>query len=212
MNNRCPTNSTMRARFQTLISILVAVVTLTFMTAPSYLAWATSAHWPLSTITVPVTGPIQPAQSDGGWRFQTRPLNRQISISGAVSDLRRQGRTKQLGRFNNDAAPDQRRIANEKYMVINLIEVKDQAQSGKHLGAIVDLVMAVGKNEDGNDYIHLPTLQELSETATTLKYIGWDSKRQAEREKLLLQLTKWLLLYAEWEQAVLASIKHEEAA
>ena len=60
--------------------------------------------------------------------------------------------------------------------------------------------------------IDLPTLQELSEAAKTLKYIGWDSKRQAERDKLLLKLTAWLPLYAEWEQAVLGSVKHEEAA
>ena len=60
--------------------------------------------------------------------------------------------------------------------------------------------------------IDLPTLKELSETATTLKYIGWDSKRQAEREKLLLTLTAWLPLYAEWEQAVLGSVKQQEAA
>jgi hypothetical protein len=60
--------------------------------------------------------------------------------------------------------------------------------------------------------IDLPMLKELSETAKTLKYIGWDSKRQAEREKLLLKLTAWLPLYAEWEQAVLGSVNQQEAA
>ena len=60
--------------------------------------------------------------------------------------------------------------------------------------------------------IDLPTLKELSEAAKTLKYIGWDSKRQEERDKLLIKLTKWLPLYAEWEQAVLGAVKQQEAA
>ena len=37
-------------------------------------------------------------------------------------------------------------------MELNLIEVKDLPPSGKQLGDIVDLVMAVGKNEDGIDF------------------------------------------------------------
>jgi hypothetical protein len=51
----------MNSRLQIHPSILV-VVDLTFTAAPTSLAWATSAHWPLSTITVPVTGPMQPAR------------------------------------------------------------------------------------------------------------------------------------------------------
>jgi hypothetical protein len=43
--------------------------------------------------------------------------NSQISISVAASDLRRQGKTKQLGRFNN-AAPDKcRTTADNKYEI-----------------------------------------------------------------------------------------------
>jgi len=60
--------------------------------------------------------------------------------------------------------------------------------------------------------INLPTLKDLSETATTLKYIGWRSEKQAEREMLLIKLTKWLPLYAQWEQEVLTSVHHQEAA
>ena len=46
-------------------------------------------------------------------------------------------------------------------MLLNLIEVKDLPPSGKQLGDIVELVMAVGKNEDGNDYKDLVLGAEL---------------------------------------------------
>jgi hypothetical protein len=46
-------------------------------------------------------------------------------------------------------------------MVIKLIEVKDLSPSGKQLGAIADLIMTVGKNEDANDYRDLVLTGEL---------------------------------------------------
>ena len=52
-------------------------------------------------------------------------------------------------------------------MTLNLIEVKDLPLSGKQLGDIVDLVMACGKNEDGNDYKDLVLTGELDATDKT---------------------------------------------
>jgi hypothetical protein len=52
----------MHARFQTFISALVAVVSLTLAALPIHLAWATTAPWPLSTMAVPFTGSMQPAR------------------------------------------------------------------------------------------------------------------------------------------------------
>jgi hypothetical protein len=60
--------------------------------------------------------------------------------------------------------------------------------------------------------IPLPSLKEISETAKSLSYINWDPAKKPEREKLLLKLTKWLPLYADWEEATLGAGQHEEAA
>jgi hypothetical protein len=56
-----------------------------------------------------------------------------------------------------------------KTLTLNLIEVKDLPLSGKQLGDIVDLVMACGKNEDGNDYKDLVLTGELDATDKTGK-------------------------------------------
>ena len=65
--------------------ILVAVIALRLMAAPPYLAWAMTAPWPLSTITVPVTGLMQLARTDGGWRFQSREQEQvEINFRGGL--------------------------------------------------------------------------------------------------------------------------------
>ena len=46
-------------------------------------------------------------------------------------------------------------------MTLKLIDAKDLPPSGKQLGDIVDLIMDVGKNEDGNDYKDLVLKGEL---------------------------------------------------
>jgi hypothetical protein len=54
----------MRARFQTFISILVAVIALRLMAAPTYLAWAMTAPWPFSKMAVPFTRLMRPARGN----------------------------------------------------------------------------------------------------------------------------------------------------
>jgi hypothetical protein len=53
--------------------------------------------------------------------------------------------------------------------------------------------------------VKLTLLTTLSEMATKLYNIGWDSTRKEEREKLVLGLHKGLPFYAEWEQECLVS-------
>ncbi len=60
--------------------------------------------------------------------------------------------------------------------------------------------------------VPLPSLKELTDAAITLSNVNWDPAKKPEREKLLLKLTKWLPLYAAWEEATLGADQHEEAA
>jgi len=60
--------------------------------------------------------------------------------------------------------------------------------------------------------IKLPSLRELSDKATTLSNIGWNSSRKKETDKLIRELTHWLPLYAEWEQASIGADQQQEAA
>lgn len=70
----------MKTSLQVPYSIIAVASALTLMAAPAYSAWATTAPWPLSTITVSVTGPIQPAQSDG--RGDSDPANSNSYLRG----------------------------------------------------------------------------------------------------------------------------------
>jgi hypothetical protein len=52
-------------------------------------------------------------------------------------------------------------------MTLKLIEVKDLPQAGKQLGALVDLVMDAGKNEDGQEFKDLVLTGDLDATDKT---------------------------------------------
>jgi hypothetical protein len=50
--------------FRSFISILVVVIALRLMAAPTYSAWATTAPWPFSTMAVPFAGSMRPARGN----------------------------------------------------------------------------------------------------------------------------------------------------
>ena len=93
----------MKTSLQINPSILV-VLSLALAGVPIHVAWATTAHWPLSTITIPFTDSKQPARTAGGRRFRSRRLGQlMINLPGGLR-LAPPGSTERVGRFNN-AAP-----------------------------------------------------------------------------------------------------------
>jgi hypothetical protein len=62
------------------------------------------------------------------------------------------------------AAASRNKRGGGKTMTLKLIEVKDLPQAGKQLGTLVDLVMAVGKDEDGQDFKDLVLTGDLDAT------------------------------------------------